>query len=117
MSTYFTNQTYINNFIEKGEAELVLFFLTFVMVGTISKCTYSLYSIINRWCKKRKLENIRQDLMSTSSAICSICLEDYSNNNNKITRTLCGHIFHKKCIFNWIKEHNSCPECRAEILQ
>ncbi|CAI2372756.1 unnamed protein product [Moneuplotes crassus] len=29
----------------------------------------------------------------------------------------CSHIFHKCCIRDWIKEHNTCPVCRKKIYQ
>lgn len=28
----------------------------------------------------------------------------------------CKHHFHKECIENWVKTHNTCPMCRQEIL-
>ncbi|OHT04953.1 hypothetical protein TRFO_27457 [Tritrichomonas foetus] len=29
----------------------------------------------------------------------------------------CGHIFCYKCAYRWLKDHNSCPICRAQILE
>ena len=41
---------------------------------------------------------------------CTICLDKiYFYNNYNLT---CGHIFHKKCIKNWLKKNNECPICR-----
>ena len=40
---------------------------------------------------------------------CCICLDDILSN---IKTTKCNHIFHKKCINNWLKEKNECPLCR-----
>jgi len=47
---------------------------------------------------------------------CSICLENYKN--NEIIR--CIHdsyecSFHKKCINKWFKINNTCPNCRKII--
>jgi len=42
---------------------------------------------------------------------CAICLEPHPH---KIELT-CGHSFHKKCIMNWLKTHNTCPLCRAPV--
>lgn len=28
----------------------------------------------------------------------------------------CGHVFGRQCISHWTKEHNSCPICRADIV-
>jgi hypothetical protein len=45
---------------------------------------------------------------------CSICLGE-ENLNKKLK---CGHIFHDKCIKEWIEKGSStCPVCRATIEQ
>ena len=44
---------------------------------------------------------------------CSICLEDFEDNNNDtitIIKTNCGHIFHEKCVQH--KSITKCPLCR-----
>ena len=40
---------------------------------------------------------------------CSICLEPYN--------LPCGHTYHKECIDEWLKKHNTCPGCRRHSLQ
>jgi hypothetical protein len=42
---------------------------------------------------------------------CSICLEIISR--KKIILT-CNHVFHPKCIREWIQKKNTCPLCRAK---
>ena len=49
---------------------------------------------------------------------CSICLDAYKNP----TRTQCGHIFCRDCIWEWKNETNyfgekkeTCPLCRNKI--
>lgn len=50
---------------------------------------------------------------------CSICLE---LNNKKSTKLNCGHIYHKKCIKEWIKTTRNqnleinCPLCKVNII-
>ena len=44
---------------------------------------------------------------------CSICLE---TDTNEIYTTICGHIFHKHCIYIWLKEQTTCPMCRQEQI-
>ena len=45
---------------------------------------------------------------------CSICLAEY-----KIASILkifpCGHIFHKKCIRDWLIKSNECPICKHDL--
>ena len=46
--------------------------------------------------------------------ICCICLE---NINSESSRFHCNHIFHKKCIYNWIKNRNVCPICNQILIE
>ena len=46
---------------------------------------------------------------------CSICLETYLK-DDKICILQCEHTFHEKCIKEWLKNNESCPNCRENIL-
>ena len=48
---------------------------------------------------------------------CSICLTDYTENdvNLVVLKCLTKHVFHEKCIFEWIKKQEYCPICRSPI--
>lgn len=50
-------------------------------------------------------------------ASCSICLEEYKESDVTLCILNCqkSHVFHEKCIFDWIKVRRDCPICRAEI--
>ena len=46
---------------------------------------------------------------------CVICLEDFKNNDKSIYLP-CFHLFHEKCITDWINMNKGfCPFCRAII--
>ena len=45
---------------------------------------------------------------------CSICLEDYEE-NDIINVLKCGHKYHDKCIDEWIITNINCPLCRLSI--
>ncbi|GMI63750.1 Arabidopsis Toxicos en Levadura 92 [Hibiscus trionum] len=47
---------------------------------------------------------------------CSICLQ--SLKDGELARNLprCGHIFHLKCIDEWLKREGTCPMCREHVL-
>ena len=50
---------------------------------------------------------------------CLICSEEYTlmdKNNIKYIKLNCNHDFCEKCISKWCSEKNSCPLCRAEII-
>lgn len=41
---------------------------------------------------------------------------DSFDNHEVVDATICGHVFHRKCIFHWFEvASNTCPHCRKEI--
>ncbi|KAF2101449.1 hypothetical protein NA57DRAFT_53417 [Rhizodiscina lignyota] len=52
----------------------------------------------------------------TGQADCSICMEDVEV-GGEVTRLWCGHWFHGECVGSWLREHDSCPQCRMGITQ
>lgn len=54
----------------------------------------------------------------TEIEICGICLEELNISEeleNNIYKTICGHLFHSKCIHKSMKKSNICPYCRKEL--
>lgn len=51
----------------------------------------------------------------TPKDMCPICRDDINNYNiiRKIKK--CNHIFHQKCLDNWLKDNVTCPNCRQDI--
>ena len=45
---------------------------------------------------------------------CPICLQKYKG-ADIIKEFPCKHIFHKNCIFKWLKTSNLCPLCKYDI--
>jgi hypothetical protein len=45
---------------------------------------------------------------------CAICLFKYKG-ADIIKEFPCHHIFHKNCIFKWLKKSNVCPLCKHDI--
>jgi hypothetical protein len=50
-------------------------------------------------------------------AICSICQEGYSDNEEIREICHCRHFFHKTCIDPWFRQHVHCPVCRFDIRE
>ncbi|XP_048227204.1 E3 ubiquitin-protein ligase AIP2 [Ricinus communis] len=48
------------------------------------------------------------------SSDCAICLEEFGG-EVKLIKMPCPHIFHKKCIFGWLKNQKTHPMCRREV--
>jgi hypothetical protein len=46
---------------------------------------------------------------------CPICLEQYAK-DEKICILQCDHTFHEKCIKEWLKNSENCPNCRENII-
>ena len=49
---------------------------------------------------------------------CSICLEDFKK-NSKVSKTPCNHVFHYKCIKDWLYKNiknPKCPNCNKEVV-
>lgn len=70
--------------------------------------------------KKENLSRMRKGDLNTE---CSVCMEDFSPNENLVqlhaqSRPLKNpHLFHEKCIKDWLKHHNTCPLCRGTDLK
>ena len=48
---------------------------------------------------------------------CTICLEDLKT-NELISITLCQHVFHYKCLSNWLYKAGAtlrCPNCNQDL--
>jgi hypothetical protein len=56
--------------------------------------------------------NQNADTISNNLITCSICLLELKKNDKTLD---CQHIFHKKCIDEWISNNNTCPLCRKII--
>ena len=54
-----------------------------------------------------------KDISDNFYSKCQICHSDHfePSGENGRYQTLCGHIFHTKCIENWHKTQLSCPSC------
>lgn len=46
---------------------------------------------------------------------CSICLSNSSEGASTFVRLPCQHLFHQTCIDGWLENHDSCPNCRANV--
>jgi hypothetical protein len=49
---------------------------------------------------------------------CTICMEAFAA-GDKVSwspSTTCNHVFHYKCISEWLKSHKECPYCRQVYL-
>lgn len=45
---------------------------------------------------------------------CCICLDPF-NDDDKLIKLRCSHIYHKECFEEWIKNQKICPYCRLDV--
>ena len=57
-----------------------------------------------------------EDLGTDGKAECSICMDNVEV-GEEVTSLPCTHWFHKPCVTAWLKEHDTCPQCRAGITK
>ncbi|XP_062219192.1 putative RING-H2 finger protein ATL69 [Phragmites australis] len=46
---------------------------------------------------------------------CTVCLEEYEAKDVVRVLPACGHTFHVLCIDAWLRQHPTCPVCRASL--
>ena len=64
------------------------------------------------------IEFIKEDV-DNENTTCSICLENFVEQESIICITPCMHIFHYDCLKNWSEntaEHFKCPNCNFDFL-
>lgn len=50
------------------------------------------------------------------SATCSICAQEWQHGEELRKLSVCRHYFHKSCVDTWLRDHDTCPLCRTNIL-
>uniref|UniRef100_A0A6U5E6L1 RING-type domain-containing protein n=1 Tax=Corethron hystrix TaxID=216773 RepID=A0A6U5E6L1_9STRA len=58
----------------------------------------------------------------TSLLACAICIQDFAVGDvvafsSAPQSSGCNHIFHEKCILDWLERENSCPTCKREFAK
>ena len=49
----------------------------------------------------------------------TICIEDFKENKSKVSITPCKHVFHYKCLTNWLVKNvknPKCPNCNYNLV-
>ena len=54
------------------------------------------------------------ELLKELELQCPICFDNIKT-NELINKTPCKHIYHNKCLENWLENKNNCPKCRAKV--
>lgn len=51
-----------------------------------------------------------------NSVECCICLQSIKKGNIIVSMPICGHLYHKACLFNWVdlSKNTFCPYCKQD---
>ena len=85
-------------------------FFTFIGICIFCVCCRQFYKPSNNIIQYNYV-----DVIANINETCSICLDNYIETDAVIKIISCEHIFHKPCIERWLKNSNSCPQCRSQI--
>ena len=54
------------------------------------------------------------------ASTCTICIEEFKEKKSKVSITPCNHIFHYKCLSNWLIKNvinPKCPNCNYNLVK
>ena len=73
----------------------------------------------SRGLSRQQIRNLPRKLYRdlpppVTATSCSVCLEDFRPEDRLITIP-CGHLFHEKCLSDWLEINAICPLCRAPV--
>ena len=63
--------------------------------------------------EKKSLEMVSAGLYKGNS--CSICMEEFMDDQTLVAVKGCGHAFHSNCLRDWAINRGLCPLCRSKI--
>jgi hypothetical protein len=114
------NETTTNSDIELTRVcELFGLILFFICLG--NNFCINIYDTMHQRCRDKKKNKLLNDSINNIDDIesivgdCSVCL-DSLHNSKELIQLVCGHIYHKECVYEWISRKNTCPNCRKSIL-
>lgn len=100
---------------KKGSFQLYIYMKIFQSV----KEAIEVFSEFNRFRKTTININYsmksptEEELNNLSDQSCIICRDEITGDSSK--KLSCGHIFHIKCLQNWLISQYRCPTCRTEV--
>ena len=104
---------------ESEQNDIRLMLTIMLCVSLCHPCIFILKDVINRCRDKYNIFKLPIHKIKSNDNLlldeCSICLEKYVK-NDKIMSLECSHSFHDACIKLWLKNNNTCPQCRENII-
>lgn len=69
----------------------------------------------NHYCGIHAKQLFPEETLPTNTTECIVCFNDVPN--DKAVRTVCSHVFCKKCLNKWLRHNHTCPLCRTELRE
>ncbi|XVF17314.1 hypothetical protein REPUB_Repub10bG0109600 [Reevesia pubescens] len=60
--------------------------------------------------------NYKKDEGLIEGTECSVCLNEFQEDESLRLLPKCSHAFHLPCIDTWLRSHKNCPLCRAPVV-
>ncbi|ESN91096.1 hypothetical protein HELRODRAFT_194547 [Helobdella robusta] len=130
----------VNNMFSGNKTSTIFLFISFIVLAIVSMLwlifyyvqRFRMHSHINADRARRirkKMFKIGKSVVSKmeqktlklgdpelSGESCAICVEEFVVAD--VVRILpCKHLFHKKCVDEWLSQHRRCPICQLDIIK
>jgi len=89
----------------------LMIFLSF-LIYSLKYCCKKCNNVYIGYIKK--LPEIKYKRIHSTDDICTICIENLET-NERVIKLKCEHMFHPKCINQWINIHERCPNCNLDV--
>lgn len=109
MTTLFNNPVYFILF------NIGLIICVYLLVVSCIRCSKGCDNQIVHDNKNYNLNELNSDEVINNQE-CSICVEPL--NNDTAIKLTCNHMFHKRCLEEWLKKgkNKDCPLCRMKVI-
>lgn len=115
----YNNDSIINDDIDDSRETMKIMLTFMLFISFCHPCIYLIKAFLIKCKNNYKVNKIPIIKIRSNDNLlldeCSICLERYDK-NNKIMNLKCRHTFHQECITKWLKDNNTCPQCRENII-
>lgn len=64
-------------------------------------------------------DKYRKELLEVGEAVCTVCLDEFTS-NSEVRKLPCKHLFHARCIEDWLAAQGglpNCPMCKRNPFQ
>lgn len=90
--------------------------LVLLIVGAVMDLCCGGGCVFNRSVSPHTIRQLQQEVLNVNlEEKCSICIEDFKTGDTA-THLPCEHRFHPGCIEPWLATHDTCPLCRATVV-